>query len=693
MGTRWRGMLAPVNAPTGDGRRIRTFTHRDLPVALKWQRTEEPGHIKSVVVGSTERIEYITTAEALAAGWVTEEMAQRAGLSPDTVGVWAAGEFFDDIDPAEMPRLAEDVAEAKLLVTKGVLGPSVDAGEVAFYGFVHPGTDDVVTADEVFEAEDAGEQLDIEALIDSYEIAAATLVPIPAFAETPRPFELLPAAEGASEENAVTAAARRVALVAAAPAISADWFDDPHFTEVTPLTVASNGRVWGHIAAFGVCHVGIPGMCTTAPHSASDYANFHRYAATTGGVDLPVAAGRITAGHGAMTNVCACCPGNDDHACSRLSFGGAVAHHDPMRVLAYVRAGEDEHGIWVAGIAAPEADDRDRAALARQRFSGDWRDVGGNLELTEVLALSRERPGFPLPRTSVANGRQRALVAAGAVRPTVGEAPGTVTVNVVADPEALRQVVLAELRAHGVVPPAPTTVTAADGEHTGAMVALVPSEQDVARLAVDGGLPPEELHLTLMYLGDAAAIDDPTRQAIVNGMTALVGDLQEQANAWQVLGDGFAISVFNPGDASDRETAIVLGVSGADLDTVHGAIVDAMGQVFAAPDQHAPWVPHVTLAYSDDLSLVQEYADRVGPVTFDRLRVAFAGDNIDIPPGGQPSANTTDSGDDGLSLADRGTQLAADLRAMDAAELTTDLDTELRARDAADLLADLASIS
>jgi hypothetical protein len=52
------------------------------------------------------------------------------------------------------------------------------------------------------------------------------------------------------------------------------------------------------------------------------------------------------------------------------------------------------------------------------------------------------------------------------------------------------------------------------------------------------------------------------------------------------------------------------------------------------PGQHRPWVPHITLAYTDDHYVVADLVDRCGPVKFDRLRVAFGEDVTDLPFGG-----------------------------------------------------------
>lgn len=410
MGTRWRGLLAPLGTSTGDGRRFQAsgVTHRDLPLPLKWQRVDEGGHDTSVVVGMCDTIEIADT------------------------GAWGEGELFDDVDPAEMPRLAEDVAEAKLLTAKGVIGPSVDAGAAEAI-MVEAGSDEPISEERMEEiwqeAWDSGEDPKLEVLFTAYEIAAATLVTVPAFAEC-GPFELLTPTDGAESAEgepvgagqaagtAATDSGLLVALVAAAgPVAPADWFTDPGLQQVTPITVTGDGRIFGHIAEFSTCHVGIRELCITPPTSVHAYAHFHRYTTTTCGRDLPVPAGRLTAAHGTLTGACACCPGIDDHACNQLSLGATIAHYDRGRAVAYVVAGEDAMGIWVAGVVAPEADDRDRALLARQKVSGDWRDVAGGLELVEVLALNREKPGFPLPHTAMANGVQRSLVAAGAVSP------------------------------------------------------------------------------------------------------------------------------------------------------------------------------------------------------------------------------------------------------------------------------------
>jgi hypothetical protein len=49
------------------------------------------------------------------------------------------------------------------------------------------------------------------------------------------------------------------------------WFDYPQEAldepdVLMPLSITKEGRVWGHVAAFNECHIGIPGKCQIAPH-------------------------------------------------------------------------------------------------------------------------------------------------------------------------------------------------------------------------------------------------------------------------------------------------------------------------------------------------------------------------------------------------------------------------------------------
>lgn len=184
-----------------------------------------------------------------------------------------------------------------------------------------------------------------------------------------------------------------------------DWFANPGLQEPTPLTITEDGQVFGHVATWGTCHVGFEDSCVTAPSSASEYAYFCSGVVATDGGD--VRAGQITFDTG--------------HAGLELNSRRTMAHYDNTgHCAADVMAGEDEIGIWVAGALRPGISDEQMRTLRGAKMSGDWRSIGGNLEMVAVLAVNV--PGFPIPRPALAasGGRSEALVAAGVVPETKG---------------------------------------------------------------------------------------------------------------------------------------------------------------------------------------------------------------------------------------------------------------------------------
>jgi hypothetical protein len=196
--------------------------------------------------------------------------------------------------------------------------------------------------------------------------------------------------EGSLPEN-WKAGEKMAALMAgaAAPAFAPpkSAFDDPKFDGPHPVTVADDRTLSGHVAVWETCHVGIGNSCVTPPHSNTGYAYFHTgEVVTADGSRLPV--GRLTYGGG--------------HAKPNLGYAAAAEHYDQTSsVGAYVRAGEDEYGIWVAGVLAPEVDEDGVRQMRAAPLSGDWRRIAGNLEM--VAALHVNTAGFPIPRVVTAS--------------------------------------------------------------------------------------------------------------------------------------------------------------------------------------------------------------------------------------------------------------------------------------------------
>lgn len=163
-----------------------------------------------------------------------------------------------------------------------------------------------------------------------------------------------------------------------------------------------------------------------------------------------------------------------------------------------------------------------------------------------------------------------------------------------------------------------------DGVHTGAMIALVPSQADIDRIRLDGGEPPDELHLTLFYLGDAVNTDLPTQLRI----TSAIGDLVTLQPALEVT--GFGAAMWNPqGD----DPSIIMNVGGPGLEEIREAVEDCLEDVWTSrvPEQHCPWVPHICLAYALDEGLILAALEKVGPITLDRVRVVWGEQVTDFP--------------------------------------------------------------
>jgi 2'-5' RNA ligase len=172
---------------------------------------------------------------------------------------------------------------------------------------------------------------------------------------------------------------------------------------------------------------------------------------------------------------------------------------------------------------------------------------------------------------------------------------------------------------------------------SGAMIALMPTVEDAARLAIEGGEAADQLHLTLRYLGDGANFDEAARTAIVDsvrmlteGMPPIVSKIFGAAH-WNGGGDEPSW-VWSVGDDPER---------GPSLEAAHGMAEEALLMApmdVEIPEPHTPFAAHICAAYSDELDLIIPMEERLGPVTFDRVRVAFAGDHTDTPLGGPVTA-------------------------------------------------------
>jgi len=362
-------LVIPEEMESGDGRSfIRgALSIRELPLPLLWQMKTAEGHMGSVVVGRIDHMERTSQGIGNAYGVFDTspygKEAQRLIQHGFIKGVSADLDQFEakEIKP-EASGDSEDPGKSKLSINKArvmavtiVPKPAFQECKILIENPTNIQQEDTMIADGIYQ--DDSDAANVQALIACGIIAGA----IPVVPPT-------------------------------------EWFDNPNLTKATPITVDDNGRVFGHIAAWNVDHIGLA-FGTKPPRSKSGYAYFHTgVVRTENGKDVPV--GQLTLAGG--------------HASLEASAAEAVKHYDDTAsAIADVHAGEDSYGIWVAGALRPSAQPEQIRALRASAPSGDWRPIRGGLELVAVCQVNV--PGFPIARARVASGAVMALVAAGAL--------------------------------------------------------------------------------------------------------------------------------------------------------------------------------------------------------------------------------------------------------------------------------------
>lgn len=494
------GVLAPVGVESGDGRKFKSLTNRELPLPLGWQEKSSEGHAGSVVVGRIDTItpgedglvrytgEFRISPEAdKVVSYITDGSVRGVSVDVDDYEVEIDEAAFRAAITENPGRRPVETANARVAGATVVPIPAFPEAFIAlgeapaeYKPKIAAGDDDEIPTDEDI----AAVQEEAEAIVASAAFAPGTKDG-PGWITEPKATSRLrkywTQGEGALKINwgvdgdfnrcrmqlgkyvnpaylngtcanlhkVATAtwpgrqngrfetelegeAAPSMTLVAsAAPAqLDAAWFRDPKLDGPTPLTITEDGRVYGHLATFDTCHIGVQGKCQTPPHSATGYAYFHTGLIETTEGDIPV--GRITMGTG--------------HAALRLRSAAAMAHYDNTGTnVASVAAGEDAYGIWVAGAVRGRVTDEQRQELKASALSGDWREMRGSFELVGALAVNVA--GFPIPRIGqgASEGRQVSLVASGIVqqeneyRPSVQAQQQANLVAAVADELEFRQ--------------------------------------------------------------------------------------------------------------------------------------------------------------------------------------------------------------------------------------------------------------
>lgn len=388
---RWEGVIAREGEMTGDGRMIEDGALRwdDLPIPLRVAFKDVGGHDGAEVCGRIETVERRDGGDIYATGTFDLGSAVGAEAFRQVSEQMSNGVSIDTDDVTFRIMAKSDIPEADVADS----GNSSDTDPEGRVKVAAMSSSDELT------------------VIESARLRAATLVAVPAFA-TARIYAAgkAPAkpVEDSETREAVEASAEPVSqsrdslTAAAIPTAPPEaWFKDPALPGPTALVVEDDGRVYGHIAAWGTCHIGQIGKCVEPPTSPSNYAYFRTGALRTA-EGTSVAVGHLTMGTG--------------HAGPRDSANAAAEHYDNTgTVFADVAAGEDAYGIWVAGSLRPGISAEQVRVARSAPISGDWRTIRGSLELVGALAVNV--PGFPVPRPQglLASGEVRSLQASGVV--------------------------------------------------------------------------------------------------------------------------------------------------------------------------------------------------------------------------------------------------------------------------------------
>lgn len=389
---RWEGVIAREGEMTGDGRLIEDGALRwdDLPIPLRVAFKDVGGHDGAEVCGRIETVERRDGGDIYATGTFDLGSAVGAEAFRQVSEQMSNGVSIDTDDVTFRIMAKSDIPEADVADS----GNSPDTDPEGRVKVAAMSSSDELT------------------VIESARLRAATLVAVPAFAtarvyaagQAPaKPAEKDGTAEAEEKVEAPAAPRSRDSLTAAAipTAPPEAWFKDPALTGPTALVVEADGRVYGHIAAWGTCHIGQIGKCVEPPTSPSNYAYFRTGALRTA-EGTTVAVGHLTMGTG--------------HAGPRDSANAAAEHYDNTgTVFADVAAGEDAYGIWVAGSLRPGISAEQVRVARSAPISGDWRTIRGSLELVGALAVNV--PGFPVPRPQglLASGEVKSLQASGVV--------------------------------------------------------------------------------------------------------------------------------------------------------------------------------------------------------------------------------------------------------------------------------------
>lgn len=371
------GIIAIEGTPSGDGRMLERgsvqWDDAVLPVPLIWDRQE--GDHTGMTVGAIAEV-WRDGDEIWGRGWLS------ASQDPETrAAVQRVSELFNE--GAVGNSVALDHVDVELRVKKSAI----------------LGSEDTLLPDDPADLEEdengyatlgrmmSDDALEVTTSARLRHVAIVDTAALTGEAASKVKLRLVNPAEDEVVEIAASGTLRIVEFEVDKEAFMDPQFGapgnddrlrfDPHSNRWSvPVTVEDDGRVYGHIAPWGICLRGRPDRCITPPNA--DLGGFMRNRA-------PLAGGLRTG-----TIVVA-----GSHCATGVGAAQATQHYDKTgRAVADVAVGVDAYGIWFAGRLRPGASDEDIYAFKSSDVSGHW-EVGKNGEMTLCGLPAVNVGGFP----------------------------------------------------------------------------------------------------------------------------------------------------------------------------------------------------------------------------------------------------------------------------------------------------------
>jgi len=164
------------------------------------------------------------------------------------------------------------------------------------------------------------------------------------------------------------------------------------------------------------------------------------------------------------------------------------------------------------------------------------------------------------------------------------------------------------------------TADAEQAKSTGGMLALYPRADFAQILAVPGGEPPDDLHVTMFYFGEDVN-NVPGEAEIAHAASGIADQFSS------ITAKAFGHAAFNPNGA--EPCAVYLIGNSQQLADLHCQL-DEVVKPYISHDQHVPWAPHITAGYGIPTNALGYDGD----VVFDRIALQWAGQEYSFPLGG-----------------------------------------------------------